>query len=676
MKKGFYWKLAFQNLKINRRVYVPYLLSSVGIIMMFYMLGALGPSIRADEMYGGTTVATVMALGQIVIGVFAVLFLFYTNSFIMKRRKKELGLYNILGMEKRHIARIIFRESLLTAASAILLGLGFGLLFSKAMFLLLGKLLAVEIPIAFSVPLSAVVSTVILFLCVFFVTTLYNILQVKLAKPIELLHGGETGEKEPKAHWLLAVLGALCLGAGYWLAVTIVSPIEALLWFFVAVILVIFGTYLLFITGITALLKLLKKKKKFYYKANHFTTVSGMLYRMKQNAAGLASICILFTCLLVTVSTTFSLYTGMEGIIRTRYPRNLSIQAWEANEATKELIRSTAAEECEKAGLSPLNILDRESYGLTVSREGNVFDPGNEFSSSGASNFAVLTIYTQQEFERFSGEKVELAENQILLGDPRNSFPEGETVTFRRPDGNLDFQVLRSGYDFAGGETSATIYETYYLVVKDEAVLETIPQGLSATSLDNKLLPRHWEYEFDVDADPNVISDLSFSINTSFTEKRPQDGVTFERLSIEDSASNRWSFHVMYGGLFFLGLFLGTLFLLGTALIIYYKQVSEGYEDARRFRIMQQVGMSRAEVKRSIHSQILTVFFLPLLTAVLHLSFAFPMLQKILFMLQMGDFWLLLGSTAGCVLVFGAVYAVIYAVTARTYYKIVETSVE
>ncbi len=668
MKRGFYWKLALTNIKNHRQVYLPYLLSSVGIAMMFYMLGALGPSIREDEMYGGTTVATVMALGQIVIGVFAVLFLFYTNSFIMKRRKKELGLYNILGMEKWHIAKVIFRETLLTAVSVILLGLGLGVLFSKAMFLLLGKMLSVELPIAFTVPLSALSSTVILFLCIFLVTMLYNILQVKLSKPIELLRGGETGEKEPKAHWLLAVLGALLLGGGYYLAVSITSPLDALMWFFAAVILVIFGTYLLFITGITALLKLLKKNKRFYYKANHFTTVSGMLYRMKQNAAGLASICILFTCLLVTVSTTFSLYTGMEHIIRDRYPRNIAVNAWEINDAGKDFVRQTVAEVCEKEGVSPENIREREYFSWTVARSGNEFSLGEEFSTT----YGMIEFYTQEEFERFSGEEVDLKDDEILLGDPRHTFPEGEDVVFNGAESDVAFHIVPTDYEFAEGELMAMIYETYYMVIpSDEALLPILYENTEA-SLETELNPRRWYYGFDVDADPDVISGISFSINTTCTEKLPQDGVAYERLSFEDSVSNRWSFQVMYGGLFFVGLFLGVVFLLGTALIIYYKQVSEGYEDARRFRIMQQVGMSRREVKKSIHSQILTVFFLPLLTAVLHLAFAFPMLQKILYLMNMVDFWLLFWCTVGCVLVFGVVYAVIYLITARTYYKIVE----
>ncbi len=673
MSRGFYWKLAVTNIKTHRQVYFPYLLSSVGIAMMFYMMGALGPSIREDEMYGGVTVATVMALGQIVIGVFAVLFLFYTNSFLMKRRKKELGLYNILGMEKFHIAKVIFRETLLAAVSVIALGLGLGVLFSKAMFLLLGKILGAELPIAFTVPASALASTAILFLCIFFVTMLYNILQVKLSKPIELLHGGEMGEKEPKAHWLLAVLGALLLGGGYYLAVTITSPLDALMWFFVAVILVIFGTYLLFMTGITALLKLLKKNKPFYYKANHFTTVSGMLYRMKQNAAGLASICILFTCLLVTVSTTFSLYTGMESLLRNRYPRNISVSAWEINDAGKDFVRQAVAETCEKEGVSPEGVREREYFSWAVARDGNEFSLGEEFSTT----YGIIEIYTQEEFKRFSGEKIDLKDDEILLGDPRHTFPEGENVVFNGAESDVVFHVVPTDYDFTDGELTAMVYETYYMVIPSDKALLPVLYGNTEASLETELNPRRWYYGFDIEGDDEKIKAVDNALRlVLFDPAKPPmaDGseVTYESLQTDNVASNRNGFQVMYGGLFFVGIFLGVVFLLGTALIIYYKQVSEGYEDARRFQIMQQVGMSRREVKKSIHSQILTVFFLPLLTAVLHLAFAFPMLQKILYLMNMVDFWLLFWSTVGCVLVFGAVYTVIYLITARTYYNIVE----
>ena len=655
---GFYWKLAFTNLKGNRRVYLPYLLSSVGIIMMFYSINALGQGIDQGALYGGTTVASMMGLGVFVIGLFAVLFLFYTNSFIIKRRKKELGLYNILGMEKRHIAHILFRETLLIAVCSLALGLGLGIVFSRVLFWLLGLLLGTNLAVAFVIPVSAITSTLGLFGIIFLLTLCYNLLQVKLSKPIELLHGGETGEREPKAHWFLAVLGALLLGTGYTMAVTIQDPLSALVFFFVAVILVILGTYLLFITGITAMLKLLKKNKRFYYKTNHFTALSGMLFRMKQNAAGLASICVLFTALLVTVSTTFSLYTSMDGLLRARYPRNVLVSVCDANQEAKDMVRSAVNQKSQELGLALENVVDREGWNITTARVGNTLHT-QEVSLE---TCAVVNIFTQSEFERFSGQQVDLAENQVLLFDPANTFPGGDTL-------NIDdktYEIVPSDYVMPEASTLAQIYEMYYLVVRDETVVENIlaPSGSDTFPI--------YSYDFDVaGGDPEDIAALREALGTvDFSGP----GVEYEALLFEDSATSRQDFMNLYGGLFFLGLFLGVLFLLGTALIIYYKQVSEGYDDARRFNIMQKVGMSHKEVKQSIHSQILLVFFLPLVMAVLHLAFAFPMLEKILLVMGLANTQLILLSTLGCVAVFALAYLIIYALTARTYYNIVETA--
>lgn len=655
---GFYWKLAFTNLKGNRRVYLPYLLSSVGIIMMFYSINALGQGIDQGALYGGTTVASMMGLGVFVIGLFAVLFLFYTNSFIIKRRKKELGLYNILGMEKRHIAHILFRETLLIAVCSLALGLGLGIVFSRVLFWLLGLLLGTDLAVAFVIPVSAITSTLGLFGLIFLLTLCYNLLQVKLSKPIELLHGGETGEREPKAHWFLAVLGALLLGTGYTMAVTIQDPLSALVFFFVAVILVILGTYLLFITGITAMLKLLKKNKRFYYKTNHFTALSGMLFRMKQNAAGLASICVLFTALLVTVSTTFSLYTSMDGLLRARYPRNVLVSVCDANQEAKDMVRSAVNQKSQELGLALENVVDREGWNITTARVGNTLHT-QEVSLE---TCAVVNIFTQSEFERFSGQQVDLAENQVLLFDPANTFPEEDTLHID----DKTYEIVPSDYVMPEASTLAQIYEMYYLVVRDETVVENIlaPSGSDTFPI--------YSYDFDVaGGDPEDIAALREALGTvDFSGP----GVEYAALLFEDSATSRQSFMELYGGLFFLGLFLGVLFLLGTALIIYYKQVSEGYDDARRFNIMQKVGMSHKEVKQSIHSQILLVFFLPLVMAVLHLAFAFPMLQKILLVMGLNNFPLILCSTLGCVGVFAVAYLVIYALTARTYYNIVESA--
>lgn len=676
MKRGFYWSLAAQNIKSHRRVYLPYLLSATGTALMFYIILSLAEGVRQSPgMIGQGTLTVMLSLGTIVIGVFSVLFLFYTNSFIIKRRKKELGLYNILGMEKFHISKVIFRETLISALIVIVGGLGLGVLFSKMMFLALERLLQMTVPIVFVIPPTALAATAVFFLAIFFATMLYNILQGRLNKPIELLHGNNAGEKEPKAHWLLAVLGALLLGAGYYLAVSITDPVAALGFFFVAVILVILGTYLLFITGITALLKLLKKNKKFYYQSNHFTTVSGMLYRMKQNAAGLASICILFTCLLVTVSTTFSLYTGMDDLVRTRFPRNISLRLYQSdkNPELEEHVKAVIEEESEKLGFSPVNVIESTQYGnFALYRSGTQFVP--EIIDVNCSP-AVLTLYGLDDFNRFTGRNELLKEREVLLIDPEGKLPEnGELSIYGQ-----EFSYRRIEQDVVDGTAGAMLAESYYIVLPNhETAVRLLTEYYDG---DENGVHTTYYYQFDIDGEREDIYNVRWAIDSRLQEDsgaqsiedRMHDGGDYNYY-MEDSSSSYNDFFSLYGGLFFLGLFLGFLFLMGTAMIIYYKQVSEGYEDVRRFTIMQQVGMSNKEVKRSIHSQIILVFFLPLVTAVLHLGFAFPMLQKILMMMNLQNFDLLLWSTIGCVAFFVLIYTVIYLITARTYYKIVQSS--
>lgn len=673
-----YPKLAFHNLRSNYRVTVPYLLSGSGIIMMYYMLYALAVGTANSEFYGVTSSASALGLGIYIIAIFGVIFLFYTNSFLMKRRKKELGLYNILGMEKRHIAGVILTETLITAVICLCFGIGLGVVFSKVFFLILEKLLGGISPVTFLVSIDGIRDAVLLFGCIFLVTALYNILQVRLSKPVELLHGSDKGEKEPKAHWLLAVLGFALLGAGYYLAVTIEDPITALLMFFVAVILVILGTYLLFIVGITALLKLLKKKKGFYYKTNHFTTVSGMLYRMKQNAAGLASICILFTCLLVSVSTTFCLYMGTDDAAHDRCPRDVNFRVSAIITAEEaQSFYDKAEEVCAGHGVDPENLLKRRFYALAGSRIDNKIYINYGLASN---DYVTFEVYTPEDYAQYSGEEVSCGPDEVLLYDPDNAFSYDVMNLFDK-----DYRVTK--IDLPGGLTQSYSYlmgySCYGLVLSD-------PERFDENG--SLVIPSYGDtgerlsaeptitYCYDVPGhDPETIRAVYQEFEDWFqdvflqglraVEKGTGIGTNFRNIA-DDLIDAR----AMYGGIFFLGLFMGAMFLMGTVLIIYYKQVSEGYEDAKRFDIMQKVGMSHHEVKRSIHSQVLLVFFLPLFTAIVHLCFAFPMLEKILSLMQVANFQLIVASMAGCVLVFGVFYLVIYALTARTYYRIVESA--
>ena len=671
-----YPKLAAHNLKSSYRVTVPYLLSGAGIIMMYYMLFALTMGTQQSDFYGVTSSGAALELGTYIIAIFGVIFLFYTNSFLMKRRKKELGLYNILGMEKRHIAGVILTETIFTAAICLILGLGFGIIFSKVFFLILEMLLGGISPVPFVIPFFGIRNTVILFSCIFLATAVYNILQVRLSKPIELLHGGEAGEKEPRAHWLLAVIGAVLLGAGYYMALTIEDPIAALTMFFVAVILVILGTYLLFMVGITAMLKLLKKKKGFYYKTRHFTTVSGMLYRMKQNAAGLASICILFTCLLVTVSTTFSLYTGIDDMVRNRCSRDINFSVTSVRQEGFDSIEEKAVEAAAAHNAEMENIVNYSAWEMSAVREGNTFI-FNESAITGYNNTAYFKVFTPEGYKSFSGQDCKLDPGRALIYDPEGRFDSDTVNIFGKsyPVEKIDMPDVRNSYQ--GFQN----IESYALVINDpELTADGRIQNPDPGSVEAFPFFDITHYlSFDIAGhDPDTITTVYDDIvtwmannNDAWLSFNYGDGVSF---SYNNAVSAREDLTGLFGGIFFLGLFMGAMFLMGTVLIIYYKQVSEGYEDAKRFDIMQKVGMSHQEVRRSIHSQVLMVFFLPLLMAVIHLCFAFPMLRKILMLMNMVNFDLILLSMIGCVLIFSVFYLVIYALTARTYYRIVEST--
>ena len=357
MSRSFYVKLAWTGIRKNKRLYLPYILTCVGMVMMYYIVCFLSVSPILATLPGGDDVLWMLQLGTWVVGFFALIFLFYTNSFLMRRRKKEFGLYNILGMGKRNLARILIWENLIIAFIAIAGGLVAGILFSKVAELGMVNILSADVSFSLTVDLRTIGLVLVLFSAIFLLIFLNSLRQIHLSKPIELLRSENVGEKPPRANWVLAVLGVLLLGGAYWLAVTIQDPVSALVWFFVAVLMVIAATYLLFIAGSVVLCKLLQKRKKYYYKPNHFVSVSSMVYRMKRNGAGLASICILCTMVLVTLSTTVCLYVGLEDSLQSQHPRQIGTYAYVTDPAMlysekTEQVRQLASRAAEEAGLS------------------------------------------------------------------------------------------------------------------------------------------------------------------------------------------------------------------------------------------------------------------------------------------------------------------------------------
>ncbi len=666
MGKLFFPKMAAGNLVRNRRFEFPYLLTGLITVAMFYNMTFLTFHEELKNMPGGATIPTIMNLGTMVVGLFAVIFLLYTNTFLMKRRHKEIGLYNILGMSKRHIAVVMLWETVYTCLITVVGGLLLGILLSKLMLLLLYKILFFSVSFGFMVSWKSVGITAVLFVAIYLVALLLNLLHVHLSKPVELLKGGSVGEKEPKTKVLLAILGVVTLGAGYYIAITTESPLEALMLFFLAVILVIIGTYCLFTAGSIAFLKAMKKRKNYYYQAKHFIGISGMLYRMKQNAVGLANICILSTMVLVMISTCVCLYIGTGDALNAMYPHDIIYsQSWQdSGNRSKEEVRVQIQEALDKAGMEPTHVQEVDQLTSVNSMlEGSTLglvDPEANFSD--LSNTVTTLITTAESYRQMTGTALDLAPGEVAL-NASEDHEDWQTVTFL----DLTFSVkewLPEPPDlFVEGYSDQYLF----LVVADEADLEAIyQQQLQAKDGEIGLVSKiYWGYSMDFDgATKDQITRLyDLLLGNVLTDAG--DG-SFSCRDVQES-----EFYALYGGLLFLGLFLGLLFLMATVLIIYYKQISEGYEDKERFAILEKVGMSQQQVRTAIRSQVRMVFFLPLLGAMVHLAVAFKMITKLLAALGLQNIPLFALCCAGTVAVFAVGYFVIYHLTARTYYKIV-----
>lgn len=664
MNKGMYTKLAITNIKNNRQFYFPYLLTGIITVAMFYIMCALESNPGIQSMPGAKDLGLILRLGIGVIGIFAVIFLFYTNSFIIKRRKKELGIYNILGMEKRHIAKILSKEAFFTAIIAIGGGLVTGVLFHKLACMLLYRMIGFNGGITFSFSKKGVMITAILFAIVYLLTYIYDLFQVQLANPIELLQSGNKGEREPKTKAIMAVLGVLCLGTGYFIAITTKNPIKALTLFFVAVILVIIGTYLLFTAGSIALLKILRRNKGYYYQTKHFTSVSGMIYRMKQNAVGLANICILSTMVLVAVSTTVSLYVGVEDIMKERYPNEINIRAYyDTGAPSEDSIAPIVEKSVKESGRKIRHEEDYlELYFAAIKDQGQYSLDKEKVKTAGdrVSGFVVLTREDCK--KKYNEEIPELAENEVALFTIKKT--DMDTLVLENRSYHVkEIKQFQNTEDF---ETIADIMdEYYYVIVNDVQDMERLWQLQKDIYQENSSSISR-QVRLDIDGDSEQKKECFENIKTALGPEQAK-----ARILIDSRQSSLDEFYQIYGGFLFLGLFLGILFLMITVLIIFYKQISEGYDDKERFSIMEKVGMSNDEVKATIRSQVRTVFFLPILMAAIHVGMAFPMIKRLLSLFGLSNTALFAGCMAGTILVFVLIYLLIFLKTSKTYYKIV-----
>lgn len=664
--RNLYPRLAATNLKKNRRFYLPYLLACIVIVALFCIMLTLASDPYLGQMQHGGSVSQVLGFGVLIMALFSAIILFYTNSTFTKQRKREFAIYNILGMEKRHIAYVLFWESLYTAAMALFFGLVAAGVFSKLLQLVLVRLIGGEATFGLNISLMSIGYTAVFFGALFLLLLLNTIRIIHLSNPVQLLRAGSEGEREPRSKWILALLGAVCLAAGYIISLRTNAALYAIQYFFPAVILVIIGTYLTFIALSIVVLKALRKNRRYYYKTSHFATVSGLIYRMSRNAAGLASICILSTMVLVTVSTTVSLYKGVDAYAAVRWPQDMTLTLM-TDKQTNTVpdvapVLQVVDDAMTRSGLTQSNVHGCRTVRFSTLRSGDALD---QFTGSGVDAYTVMVLDTEG-YADLTGEQVTLAPGDALAWTDGKPF--GDTVTicgraFRlRP---LDSFPLDSGSSIMG-------LHTLYLVVPDlDSVLELrAQQNAYASEHGGTRSMLNYTYQFDLsgtdaeqlDALHALLSDPAFAsaaeaANVQYTTDMRADGYPTLRS--------------MYGGFLFLGFFLGFVFLFATVLIIYYKQVSEGYDDRGRFRIMQQVGMTPKEVKATIRTQVLLMFFLPLVTAAIHIAFAFPLIKQIVFAFGLQNVHLFLLCTLGTFGVFALLYTFVYLLTARTYYRIV-----
>lgn len=665
MKRGLYIKLAWTGMMKNKKMYIPYALTCIGMVMMFYIISFLSYNQTVGEIPGGTTMQMILVLGSGVIGVFSVIFLFYTNSFLMRRRKKEFGLYNILGMGKWNLGRILTWECLIIAGFSLVLGIGSGILFSKLGELLMIRILKGETNFSFHISWKSIQNTLLLFGSIFLILLLNSLRQIHLSNPIELLKSEEVGEKPPKANWILAVLGIVFLAWGYYLAVAIDDPATALFLFFGAAILVIIATYLLFIVGSVVFCRILQKKKTYYYKTNHFISVSSMMYRMKRNGAGLASICILSTMVLVILSSTACLYLGTEASLRNRYPRDIVVDTYSLEENNVSKMHTMIHEIQKEYGQEESNVLNYQYVSMPGFQNGDqiILDSDrikNLFISY--QDVRQIFIVPLSEYNRLMQTEEELNSDEVLLYCTKSDY-KMERIQLEEIG---PWKVKKQVADFVDNGTDAMqITSSIFLFVDD---LQVIEEKLKEN--ENINYQEHDYYGFDLSCDDTIQSQIKNRIEEEIIHFQTEvEG--FPKITVEGIALERSSFYALYGGLFFLGVLLGIVFIVGAVLIMYYKQVTEGYEDQERFRILQKVGMTKKEIQKSINSQVLTVFFLPLLVSGVHICFAFPLIQKMLVLFSLTDLKLLIGITVMCYLIFGIFYVIVYIITSRSYFRIV-----
>ena len=669
----FYSKFALNNLVKNKKFIIPYVLSAIFTIMSFYILSSLAFGDNLNKLPNGIDATKqVLSFGIIVIALFSVIFLFYTYSFLVKRRVKEFGLYSVLGMTKKQIAKILVLETIFIAVTTIVLGIGLGIIFDKLMLLVLLKLFSAGVSFGFSITPIAIVFSVLLFGGIYFLLLLYTVIKIARLRIVALLKDENKGEKEPKSRWILAIIGLALIGYGYYTAQTVQNPIKAITLFFFAVIAVIIGTYLVFMAVSITVLKIMKNNKNFYYKPKNFISVSGLLYRMKRNAVGLANICILSTMVLVTMGSTSALYAGMEKSYNERFPRQIMIDDYNSTSDKLKEIENNAKTAAKEAGTE---VEDMVSYN-SVPIVGRLVEDKFNFESNigiDLSNVKMIVVLELKDYNKTANKNITLESNEILLHIDKKGNYNHNNISLN----GSEYKIKEKLSEFPGaiGSAAANIIDTYYVVVKDNKEAEKIAAQLAARMEELSKEDAKSRGIITTGA-PTVQNYVAFNIKDTTKEAKVIEN--FKKLKKEGSVNiagkdeNKLTFRGVFASFLFIGVFISLIFVTSQVVIMYYKQISEGYEDKGNFEIMRKVGITDKQIKQSIRSQVLLIFFSPLIIATLHTIVAYPFIEKILRLFLITDNSIFLQALAVTIVVFAIFYLIVYAITSKIYYRIIK----
>ena len=647
------FSMATSNLKKNHSLYLPYALTTIMVTMILYITHALSAMPELSTLRGGGAIAQTLGFGVIVVQLVALLTILYANAFVTKNRLKEYGLYSILGLDRKNIQLLSFIELLLFSVVSVGLGVVLGIVFHRFSFAVLLKLIRIPIGIEYSMQLGSVGFVLISMAFIFGVVFFLNATKMYMSRPLEMLSEKKKGETKGRFILLRALIGAGLLGGAYYMSQTIEAPVAALYSFFVAVLLVVLATYILFDAGSIALLSLLQKNKKLFYQPTNFISISNLKFRMRKNAAGLASICILSTMVLVTLATTVALQTGTADLLKKSYPTDYSATAFVEDTST---IRQLSEQISKMKAQSKGTVTNEMNY-LSVLRAAKSMEGGVDIEGvyPGDSPAAFITFLSADDYNRIFGTNFQPSDNEAVLGLVKG---DDKNVSAIRVNGQLTLQVkeMMSTSDFKEKlpQLPYVADNVYVAIVKDPTKM-----------IDGKLGRGFYYALWNTSTDSSAKTE-EFEGYANVLEASNDDSITVG--SREDAAKDIYGF---MGSLLFVGALLSVAFFIGAVLVIYYKQISEGYEDRDRFVILQKLGIDQKTIKKSINRQVLIVFFLPLVTAFIHTAFAFKMYRKIIQLFGV-DGNVTLNATIVIGAIFVVVYLIVYQITSRSYYKIIK----